>query len=485
MLKLKFVASLMFIVCSIAFSAERPARLVIGADEWIDYTNKDGSGVYFEILKKIFNNNTLVFKTAPFEQTVKHFAEGQLDAVVGVYREDVNRAFFPQWFLDTEYPILAFYDPKQTTVTQASDFVSLSTGWLRGYRFNRFLSSSKHQLLVDDLDTGFTLLSQHKIDAFLDYAYNLTAKEQLRYQTYEIMPARHIYVAFQHNHNGYLLTKQFNQQMQILRDSGELQHLYGKEYAHTGLATFSDKQQTITIHTNPVSLLKNNNEAMNLNFIFDQLNKYHFEFKLMHDLAGIYNADPHSNDCFTEFIKTPEREKRLLVSQPFSLFLGLHLYSTIDLKHTTPVNLTKLLNSNINYRLGNVNGRSYGAIIDQQLSKVNQLQIINSPTNLVSMFKLLDKNRFNLLIDYPSIKNKNWNNSTKLYSYKIEHATPYTLGHLMCNITPTNRQFINEFNQAISQLYQTVAFFDIQYRQLPASDRADFIHFFHQAFAKP
>lgn len=467
-------------------------QIIVGADEWIDFTNKDGSGVYFELLKRIYPDDQLIFQLAPFDDTINAFNDQKVDIVVGAYKDDIPNALYPNWFLDTEYPIVAIYDPKHISIKKSSDIYKLKLSWLKGYKFDRYITSKPKVKVVEKIDEGFTLLEQHNIDAFIDYEYNLTPEEQLKYKTFEIVPSRHVYMTFQHNKAGKALAKTFDEQMLILRDKGELKQLYTEDYTHSKLDDFNPKREKIIVMTNSVSLLSAakhinllpHSKEQSLHFIFDRMDKYEFEFKLLKDIAQIYQFKDEKNMCFSDLIRTQEREKYFTASKPISIFLGMRLYSTNRLTHENRINLSELMEKNPNFRLGTASGRSYGVQLDQKLKQINSSQIVKSPVDLKTIFRQLASDRFNLLIEYPTEIRDYWpsiSNKT-LYSYELADATDYVLGHLMCNNSTTGKAFIHDINELITELHHSSVFFDAQFRRISDADKNKFINYFNEVF---
>jgi len=468
-------------------------QLIIGADEWEGYTNKDGTGIYFELLKKIFPQHELHFKTAPLDKIISELEENTLSIAVGLYKDDAKKAMFPQWFIDTEYPVVAIYNKKKTNISHFSDLSNLKLSWIKGYHFERYISSSEKNTLLNNIDIAFEHLANNKIDAFLDYPYNLTEEENKIYSTIEVVPTRHLYAAFQHNKNGQKLAKQFDEQMAKLRTDGTLQAMYNDEYSHTELATVKIKKKKIKIFTNSVSLLAPNNQiyslsdskvAQSLHFVFDRLDDYQFEFQMIEDISKIYLYTNEDNTCFTDLIITPERQEHFVASNPLSLFLGLRLYSNQALNIEGQAKLDQFFRANPNLQLGSAKGRSYGQVIDEKLESIHRQQLIQSPVSLPTLFKQLKKQRFDMVIEYPSLKQvySPNNSANQLFSYDIDGADNYVLGHMMCNKGELGEQFIQRFNKALDELKRSASFFNAQYKRIPVESRQEFTSYFKKIF---
>lgn len=466
-------------------------QINVGADDWPDYTAADGSGVYFNLLKEIYPEYKINFVIKALDQSLIDFDQQKLDLVIGVYKHELNNVLFPQWFLDTEFPLLAFYNKKSRHITKASDLIPLQPAWLSSYAFENFLSSTLAPIKVEFVDDGFELIMQNKTDFFIDYAYNIPKKLINKIDSIELLPAQHVYVAFQHNQNGRKLAKEFDLKMASLRNSGKLAEIYGKNYFDTDLSNYVINKQKIVIYTNSVSLLNQQDmkneeggEIQTLRLIFNMLKGYEIEFKPFNNIAKMYQLSTQSNVCFSDLIKTKKREQNFVISQPFSMFLGLKLYSEKAISSSSSINLATLLNSNRALKLGTVSGRSYGSNIDKTLTQIQSFQLIKSPVDIETLFKQFAKKRFDFLIEYPSFKAKNWSKTSKktLYSYNIDGADKVVLGHMMCSKSPLGVAFIEDFNNVLEKFYHSGYFFNAQYQRVLPENKAIFIQYFNETF---
>ena len=468
-------------------------QISVGADEWRGYTHADGSGIYFELLNKIYPEYQLQFKLDSFNRALTKFEQKNLDIIIGVYKEDLQHALFPNWYLDTEYPIKAFYDKKRFSINKLSDLSTLTTSWLRGYAFDRYLPKLTNSYLVDDVKLGFKLLANKRIDAFIDYSYNLPEEYQQAFSSFEVLPSRHVYIAFQRNKHGKKLALQFDQKMTELRHSGELERLFTTDYQRSGLADFNPIKNALLIYTDEANLLteQHSNElilepGLNqiLNLAFDSLDDYRFTFKLINDFSKIYAFKNSDNVCFTDMIKTKQRQENFIFSEPFSLYLGLHLYSKIAFPPQEITSLKQLLATNKQLNLGIISGRSYGEDLDQQLKHIDSTQLYQLPVETGTALKQLNNDRFQLLIEYPSEIGFYWPqiSSEPINSAIIPAAEAYILGHMMCAESNKTSTFLRDFNLSLQKLYPTQAFFQAQLQAVTKDNKTEFTRYFNQVF---
>ncbi|GAA6204632.1 hypothetical protein [Thalassotalea sp. SU-HH00458] len=488
---MKLIAVFFTLFCCFAYAD----NIKVGADAWADVTETDGSGIYFKLLNEIYGAENIEVNIESFHRSLKSFEDKKIDLLLGVFREDVKHAIIPNWYINTDDPILVFYrkdSPNKPNIHNLSDF---SNSWVRGYHFERFINDRSDTYKVNSADEGFILLANNRIDTFIDYLENVPTALSDKFEYFELLPPRRLYIAFQKNQRGQKLANIFDKNMSLLRKSGKLKTLYAELYEKSALDTFEENKEKMVILTDEISLLRGNKQQVlpvnqtlnnNLNLLFDQLDGYDFEFKLVDDYADITENIGQDNLCYSDMLKTSERAKHYLFSQPFALYLGLQIYSKTPLptNEYNQVNLLALLNTHQDKKIGLVSGRSLGEKIDQQLSQLSEKQIISTPTKLNRTLAIFNHDRFDYLIEYPQYIDLLWPNisQTKLYSYPLEGGRLYSVGHMMCPKTDTNQTFLNHFNQNVQTLVNSGALYNVLTNEVSDDKQMEFTRYFHQVF---
>jgi uncharacterized protein (TIGR02285 family) len=467
-------------------------KVIVGADVWKDVSTKDGKGIYLNLLNRIYGKDNTSINIDSYNRNLAAFKQNKIDILVGVFREDVHNAILPHWFLDTDDPVLAFYH-KKTNIQSPADFANKLTSWVRGYHFENFLFYNTNNYPVNSPQEGFALLNSKRIDIFIDYKSNLPKQFNNKFATYEVLPRRHLYLAFQFNKQGQALANKFDSEMKKLRTSGELASIFALHYKDSMHDKFSPERKKMIIYTDEVELLrsyhsKNDKEVSTLNntlsLLFDQLDEYDFEFKILNDFSKMLKTNKQDNLCYSDMLKTPVRLKSFDFSSPSSLFLGLRAYSKKRLPYSGEINIESVLTNNDDYTLGIVNGRSYGESLDLQLHNIPSKRLVKLPTELNRMLTIFDHGRFDLMIEYPQDIFMHWGriSKNKLYSYELTQAKSYYLGHMMCYKSEKNRIFLDKFNRALKRLVASGTLLAIQSKNVPASDKVNFEKYFHQVF---
>jgi uncharacterized protein (TIGR02285 family) len=247
------------------------------------------------------------------------------------------------------------------------------------------------------------------------------------------------------------------------------------------------------IYTDEVELLRNyhnkdDKEFSTLNntlsLLFDQLDEYDFEFKILNDYSKTLQNNKQDNLCYSDMLKTQARIKHFDFSSPSSLFLGLRAYSKKPMPYSESINIENVLTQNKGYTLGVVNGRSYGDSLDKQIRNISDEKLIKVPAELNKMLTIFEYGRFDLMIEYPQDIYVHWEHigKDKLYSYELTQAKPYYLGHMMCSKYKNNSIFLSKFNDALKVLVTSGALLAIQSKNVPESDKANFTKYFQKVF---
>jgi len=205
----------------------------IVAPLWEDFTNADGTGLYWQVLQEIYQPEgvKLRHKTVPWNRAIKMVSKYHLyNAIVGEYREDQEDLLFPDYPIDVEYlsvivrPGLKFED--------MSSLTGKSVGWIKDYE------------LIDDEDIDFTLKEFRDLNqgmallkaGVLDYVIDewdeialAMQQHHLSEDTYSVgqLPeGTDVYVAFNKSSVSETLIKIYNERVEQLVKSGRMAAIY-------------------------------------------------------------------------------------------------------------------------------------------------------------------------------------------------------------------------------------------------------------------
>jgi len=443
------------------------AEIQVGVTHWDGYTNPDGTGVYIELLKTIYAEDDLIFDFTSYNRMTSLFDSTPFDMVVGVAPEDTPSAHFSMWHLDRDYPILAFYKKNKHNFKHLSHLKGTTLSWLHGYDFEKYIDFTHDAYPVRTVKSGFQLLMYDRIDAFVDFSYNVPKELSKKLESIELVPARPIYVAFKSTTKGKMLAKKFDDAMLALRTSGKLKALYQSDYQHAQFDSFNSDLPVITISTNDKSLLRlyNTDNAQSLEaklyrIILSQLNGYHVEF-----VGANYQGRediPMKSGCLANKVLTPKREEEYLVSSPFSLYFSPRLYTRKKIDYFENSALEDIIEKG-SFTLGLPKARLLNSRLDDAIKDINGESVIHlSEFPSERLVALRDGNDIDALIEFPADVATYWPyiSDNELYSLPLPNENMFTLGYLMCEKTADNIKFITYFNKALQKAIASEAYFN-------------------------
>ena len=93
------VLILLFLILGSLLFAQTGKTIKIVTEEWEKCTNADGSGLYFDIIRAVFEPEgvKVSLQLMPYARAVETFQAKKADAVVGTYADEVDDAVYPKW----------------------------------------------------------------------------------------------------------------------------------------------------------------------------------------------------------------------------------------------------------------------------------------------------------------------------------------------------------------------------------------------------
>ncbi|WP_211825347.1 substrate-binding periplasmic protein [Kistimonas asteriae] len=225
-------------VMTLAHASEiKVSSATFAAPEWEGYTNKDGTGLYWEVLKAVYEPEgiRLRLKNMPWARAMKLVTKYRvLDGIVGEYRDTEENLLFPAAPIDVEY--LAVIHRKDTDIDWQG----------RGTLTGKTVSWRRDYDLIPESDIDFTLkevvrpakamalLEIGDIDFFIDEydeIENMLAAEGLDESEYvieDLPPGKDVFTGFVNHAKSQQLIDIYNRRIKEMTGNGELEKIYLK-----------------------------------------------------------------------------------------------------------------------------------------------------------------------------------------------------------------------------------------------------------------
>jgi polar amino acid transport system substrate-binding protein len=237
-MKISIVFSLVFMLSLAGFPAiagNGPREIVLVSEEWANATNRDGTGLYWDIFRAVYEPAGVRtrFIIRPYSRSVRLVKHNRADALVGAYPAIIKGALFARYPFDKDLIFALF---KKSQRAQWKGQISLrnkKVAWINGFAFDEYLHVPVLKKEFSSRKTILQLLDKNQLDFFLDSHNDLEAVlnrqivDVTRYTVEEVMQLDR-YLAFSNSKKGEKLRQIFNQRYPLLVKSGEIEKLFAK-----------------------------------------------------------------------------------------------------------------------------------------------------------------------------------------------------------------------------------------------------------------
>lgn len=218
--------------CNVAQADDRfapPAQINLASEQWLQYTNADGTGLGWDLLRKVFEpaGVGVRFRVVPYSRSVGLVERGEADAWVGSYKDEA-RGLYPRWNYDTDhiYALAKVGRPQPTL----ADIGTYRLAWVRDYEFQKYLPNVQRYNEVQRR-TGILAMLQHdRADYYIDALaeINFILKDAPDPSVYRITPLVNLplYLGFADNPRGRALLRLYDQRMDELVANGQLREIF-------------------------------------------------------------------------------------------------------------------------------------------------------------------------------------------------------------------------------------------------------------------
>ena len=225
-------------VSEVEASKLKRKTLIFAAPMWEGYTNKNGTGLYWDILKAVYEplGFSLQLKNISWNRSMKLMTEYRsVDGVPGEGRvTDYEHFVFGKYPLEPEYLAIAYRPGNVDSVDKWPNLVGKIVGMRSGYNLlsetDRYGEFQRYEFI--NLARGLKLLESGVIDVLVDEMSEIeiaakTAKFDLSaFETMEFFTGNYRYMTFNDSPQNTPLVKIFDDRMEALAKQGELQKFY-------------------------------------------------------------------------------------------------------------------------------------------------------------------------------------------------------------------------------------------------------------------
>ncbi|QTA79868.1 Solute-binding protein family 3 domain-containing protein, MltF-like [Desulfonema limicola] len=238
------IALILFLLCPLPSTAQELDKITeisIVTPQWDEQTNNDGTGLFFEIIKTVYEPAGIKMKYSfvPWKRAQMMVSSTQADAMVCVWKEHAleEKQLIPVYPMFIEYTAAVYKKETIKTWEGIKTLNDKNAVWLRGYDYHTSLYlkdiNFKQRGEVDDYSQAWSLIDKGRYDVYIDalidlHKYIRHNKLDMTSYSLEILWGEKAYPAFSNTEKSKKLIKIFETRIIELHKSGQLKQLYDK-----------------------------------------------------------------------------------------------------------------------------------------------------------------------------------------------------------------------------------------------------------------
>ncbi len=235
MRKVFILILLLITIISVSVSAENIKSVKVVSEEWVDCTNSDGTGLYFDLLRLVCNSRGIGVDVSirPYARSTQMVEKGQADVVIGPYIDEISNVIYPEYPFSGDR-VVALTRKGVVDDWQGEDSIKgKKVAWIRGYSFGDYINVPMNASEIGDRRQGIRMLQAKRIDFLIDAPSDIEdtiKKMKLNRSDFEMKDVEmlHMYTCFVKSAKGEELAKIWDEEFPKRVKSGEVKELFKK-----------------------------------------------------------------------------------------------------------------------------------------------------------------------------------------------------------------------------------------------------------------
>ena len=208
--------------------------LYIVTPVWKNWTNSDGTGYYFDLVRLIYKplGYEIIFDIAPFSQAKKMVELKEADAAFSLYMANSNEDYVtPKHSLASGEVVIMF--SRDLEWQGISSLNQKDILYPQGYNFIPEIPITFTHIEVSDSKTGMLMLMRGRASYFITNLEEMTQLQQelridMTLYRVEHLYAKKLFMGFSNTNKGRLLAQLFDQRMTLLINNSQIDKLNKK-----------------------------------------------------------------------------------------------------------------------------------------------------------------------------------------------------------------------------------------------------------------
>jgi len=220
---------------ALSLSAQALSSIDVATDEWADCTQKDGTGLYFDVLRMVYSEQgaKLNIKIVPFARSIQMLEGAKTDINIGDYEGDVSGGIYPKYPIDFDDLTVMMPASKASGFTGEASLKDKKLAWIVDYGYEKYLGVPYKLTEVSDRESGIKMLQAGRVDYYIETKSTIEPALKdlgISSKDFSLSTIKWIkmYVVFAKTPKGAQLQSIWDKRMPALIKNGELKKAFAK-----------------------------------------------------------------------------------------------------------------------------------------------------------------------------------------------------------------------------------------------------------------
>ena len=232
---LKKILLLLLLININLFATQNIKEIYVVSEEWEGFTNKDHSGLYFEIVRMVYEPEGIKVKIKlyPYNRASMLVGKKEADVWLASFLDEEDYAIYPKQHFDNDVVTAMYKTSRFPNFKGISSLKNKNVCWIRGYSYDEYIDIEMNKHERNDRKSILKSLKNDRFAVFLaDESDIHTGIKKIKFDTSEYS-FKHVlniklYPAFRNDDKGYALRDIWDKNMNILMKNGSIRKLFKK-----------------------------------------------------------------------------------------------------------------------------------------------------------------------------------------------------------------------------------------------------------------
>lgn len=211
-----------------------PETVNFASGHWLDYSNADGTGIYWNIIDNVFDADFTITKSSSiWSRAIHAFEENRADVLVGSFRnKKLSNVIYSSFHIDYEYPLYAFMLNEDVATRFKAEDKSLTACLDSGSSLLKHAYFiQKENVIETSLAQCERLMEKGKVDVVIEFEYNLSGYMNALSKV-NLVENSPIFLVFHDSPKGHFLKSYFDENIVILARSNFLKKVFPNDITY-------------------------------------------------------------------------------------------------------------------------------------------------------------------------------------------------------------------------------------------------------------